>query len=279
VQTESNSIPLWPDGAPNALGDTPEDRPRLTPFLPDGVHPTAAVVVCPGGGYHKRAPHEGGVVAQWLVSLGIAGLVLDYRVAPYRHPIPLGDAQRAIRLVRAMADTWRIDPERVGILGFSAGGHCAASAATTFDHGDSNAKDPVDRQSSRPDALIGCYPVITFTEPHGHQGSMENLLGVTAEHIDERLRLDVSLETQVTCETPPTFLWHTASDPGVPVEHSLMFAAALSSCGVSFALHVFPAGGHGLGLAEDHPIVRRWTDICRTWLREIGFATNQDEGA
>ncbi len=132
MQTEPDSILLWPDGAPGALGDAREDRPRLTPFLPDIARPTAAVVVCPGGGYAKRAPHEGGVVAKWLVSLGIAGIVLDYRVAPYRHPIPRGDAQRAIRLVRAMADTWGIDKDRVGILGFSAGGHCAASAAASI---------------------------------------------------------------------------------------------------------------------------------------------------
>ena len=279
MQTKPSPIPLWPEGAPGALGDTPGDRPCLTPFLPGAIRPTAAVVVCPGGGYYKRAPHEGGVVAEWLASIGIAGLVLDYRVAPYRHPIPMGDAQRAIRLVRAMADTWGIDPERVGILGFSAGGHCAASAATTFDCGDPDAEDPVDRQGSRPDALIAGYPVITFTEPHGHQGSMENLLGEPVESVDENLRLEISLETRVTAKTPPTFIWHTASDPGVPVEHSLMFAAALSRCGVPFALHVFPSGGHGLGLAEDHPTVRRWTDICHAWLREIGFATNQGEGA
>lgn len=260
------------------MGDTFEDQPRLTPFLPDADRPVAAVIVCPGGGYHKRAPHEGGLVAEWLRSLGIAGLVLDYRVAPYRHPTPLGDAQRAIRLVRAMADAWRIDPRRVGILGFSAGGHCAASAATSFDHGDPDAEDPVERQSCRPDALIACYPVITFTEPHGHQDSMENLLGITAEQVDERLRLEISLETRVTPETPATFLWHTASDPGVPVEHSLMFAAALSRCGVPFALHVFPTGGHGLGLAEEHPTVRSWTDICQAWLCEIGFTAYQDRG-
>ena len=258
---------LWPEGAPGATGDGAEDRPKLTPYLPVVDAPSAAIVVCPGGGYCGRADHEGEPVARWLCSLGIAGCVVDYRVAPYRHPIPLGDAQRAIRLTRARRRQWNIDPHRVGILGFSAGGHCAISAATIFDTGSDTTADAVDRESCRPDALVACYPVVTFDE-HRHDGSMRALLG---EEPSDRQRELLSLERRVTRETPPTFLWHTASDPGVPVENSLLMAAALSSHGVPFALHVFPEGDHGLGLAEADPVVGAWRDLCARWLRQLGF--------
>lgn len=260
---------LWPGGAPGAMGGGVEDCPRLTPYLPAGgsAAPRAAVVVCPGGGYCGRAEHEARPIAEWLCSLGVAGLVCDYRVNPYRHPIPLGDAQRAIRLTRANSARWGIDPARVGILGFSAGGHCATSAATIFDDGRADAADPVDRQSCRPDALIACYPVITFGE-FRHDGSMRALLG---EKPDPAMQEYLSLELRVTPRTPPTFLWHTAGDDGVPVENSLLFAQALSRNKVPFALHVFPTGNHDLGLAPDHSTVRAWPGICAAWLREIGF--------
>ena len=258
---------LWPQGAPGAKGDSPEDRPRLTPYLPRKKGPRPAVIVCPGGGYGGRAPHEGEPVARWLCSLGVAGIVLDYRVAPYRHPIPLGDAQRAVRTARARAGEWGIDPDRVGILGFSAGGHVAVSAATIFDAGKADAADSIDRQSCRPDALIACYPVVTFGE-FRHDGSMRNLLG---QEVDEHLRQYLSLENRVTAQTPPTFLWHTGDDEGVPVENSLLLAAALRRCRVPVALHVFPHGQHGLGLAGDHPTARAWTGLCAEWLAEIGF--------
>ena len=261
-------ILLWPGGAPGAKGETPEDKPRITPYLPAGDGPLACIVVCPGGGYGGRAPHEGAPIAKWLNSAGVAGFVLDYRVRPYRHPIPLGDAQRAIRLVRARAAEWKIDPKRIGILGFSAGGHLAASAATIFDAGKADAADPIDRQSCRPDAAILCYPVITFGE-FRHNGSMMNLLG---ESFDDKLRQELCLETRVTRETPPTFLWHTSEDAGVPVENSLLFAAALHKNKVPFALHIFPHGRHGLGLATDVPEVCAWTALCVDWLKGIGFA-------
>jgi acetyl esterase/lipase len=262
------SILLWPGGAPGATGETPGDKPRITPYLPAGDGPFACIVVCPGGGYGGRAAHEGAPIAKWLNSAGVAGFVLDYRVRPYRHPIPLGDAQRAIRLVRAKAAEWKIDPKRIGILGFSAGGHLAASAATIFDAGKADAADPIDRQSCRPDAAILCYPVITFGE-FRHNGSMMNLLG---ESFDDKLRQELSLETRVTRETPPTFLWHTSEDAGVPVENSLLFAAALHKNKVPFSLHVFPHGRHGLGLATDVPEVCAWTALCVDWLKGIGFA-------
>ncbi len=258
---------LWPDGAPGAQGDSPEDAPRITPYLVPTKRPNACIVVCPGGGYAFRAAHEGQPVARWLNTLGLAATVLDYRVAPYRHPIPLGDAQRAIRLVRSRADDWRLDPTRVGILGFSAGGHLAASASTIFDAGNPDAADPIQRFGSRPDAAVLCYPVITTRElTHGE--SIANLLGPDA---DPDLREAMSLETRVTPQTPPTFLWHTRDDSAVPVENSLLYAMALRKNKIPFALHVFPHGPHGTGLAADVPEVRQWTPLCAAWLKGLGF--------
>jgi len=262
------SVPLWPDGAPFARGDQDEDRPELIPFpAMNGKDPASAVIICPGGGYARHAPHEGQPVAEWLNSIGISAFVLKYRVAPYRHPAPLTDARRAIRYVRFYANEFGIDPHRVGILGFSAGGHLAAAAGTQFDYGDAHAADPIERQSSRPDVMILCYPVITFLE-YRHHGSMANLLG---EHPPFALREQLSLERQVTSDTPPTFLWHTSDDEGVPVENSLLFASALSRHRVPFELHSYESGRHGLGLAQDHPQARTWTRLCELWLRRQGF--------
>lgn len=267
-------ILLWPAGAPGALPDQPADLPRITPYLVEGAGPFGCVIVCPGGGYGGRAAHEGEPIARWLNSAGVSAFVLDYRVRPYRHPIPLGDAQRAIRLVRSRAAEFRIDPKRIGILGFSAGGHLAGSAGTIFDDGKPDAADAIDRVSCRPDALILCYAVLSFGE-FGHKGSMTNLLGPTP---DEQLRQSLCLETRVTPQTPPTFLWHTADDSGVPVENSLLFAMALRKAKVPFALHVFPHGRHGLGLGREDRLdpksqeVKQWPAICAEWLRAIGFA-------
>ncbi|MGI8916202.1 MAG: alpha/beta hydrolase [Chloroflexota bacterium] len=258
------SFPLWPQAEAAQEGDAP----RLTTFLLPSRTPTGAVIVCPGGGYSGRAAHEGAPVARWLNALGIAAIVLDYRVAPHRHPIPLSDAQRAIRTVRHNALEWRIRPDRIGILGFSAGGHLAASAGTHFDGGDLQSADPIERQSSRPDALVLCYAVITFGA-FRHNGSMVNLLGPEPP---EELRQYLSNELQVTKDTPPTFLWHTGDDAGVPVENALLFASALRRSRVEFALHIFPRGRHGLGLAPDDPIVGTWPALCGRWLTAAGFA-------
>lgn len=259
---------LWEENTPGlAPGDSP---PTLEPYIIDAPlgRSTAAVIVCPGGGYARRADHEGRPVAQWLNSLGISAFVLHYRVAPYRHPYPLLDAKRAIRLVRHRASQWNIDPHRIGVLGFSAGGHLAATLATHFDGGDPMAADPIERQSSGPDLAILCYPVITLRGPFAHQGSARNLLG---EAPDPSLLAALSCDTQVSPETPPAFLWHTADDATVPVENSLTFAGALSRHGVPFALHVFPHGRHGLGLAHEEPDVAQWTALLATWLRSRGF--------
>jgi acetyl esterase/lipase len=261
-------VRLWSGRAPLAGGDGPEDAPMLTPFLPAGECPTAAMIVCPGGGYTRRAEHEGDPVALWLCSLGIAGLVLDYRVAPYRWPAAWMDGRRAVRLARARAEDWGIDPDRVGTLGFSAGGHVAATVAVIEDGPEPEERDEVDKLSARPDALVGCYPVVTFGERR-HNGSMEALLG---REPDAELRRALSVEMRVTPAAPPTFLWHTADDPAVPAENAILLAEALRACGVEVELHVFASGSHGLGLAEDHPLCRRWTQLCASWLEHVGFA-------
>jgi acetyl esterase/lipase len=203
--------------------------------------------------------------------------VLDYRVSPYRHPVPLGDAQRAIRLLRHHAADWQIDPGHVGILGFSAGGHCATSAATHFDPGRTGVDDPVDGQSCRPDLLVACYPVISFGK-YRHHGSMLNLLADAQGQVDPVLQEQLSLENRVTAQTPPAFLWHTSDDAGVPVTNSLLYAEALYRCGIPCELHVFPKGRHGLGLAADDPVVGQWTSLCARWLQTLGFGQGPQAG-
>ncbi len=261
----SDNVPLWPEGAPEPDGIESSEQPRLVLHLiPEGGQRTV-VIVCPGGGYHGRAEHEGDPIAAMFNAAGIAAVVLHYRVAPHRHPVPLMDAQRAIRLVRHNAGAWNVRPDRIVILGFSAGGHLASTAATHFDAGDPQSADPVQRMSSRPDAAILCYPVITFGE-FGHMGSMHNLIG---EDPDEDLRNSLSNELRVTSDTPPAFIWHTAEDAGVPVENSLLFAQAMFRHKVSFELHVFPQGRHGLGLAQDTPGADQWPGLCVKWLEGL----------
>lgn len=265
-------VPLWPDGAPGARGRTEADRPTLTPYLPEPDARTgAAIVVCPGGGYGGLASHEGHDYALWLNQHGLAAFVLKYRLGThgYRHPAMLQDAARAVRLVRARAAEWGCDPGRVGIMGSSAGGHLAATLLTHFDAGRPEAADPVERQSSRPDLGILCYPVITMGE-FTHAGSRHNLLGPDpAPELVEEL----SAERRVTRDTPPCFLWHTWEDPVVPVENALQFAAALRKAGVSFDLHIYEKGPHGLGLADQPPFARPhpWAADCLHWLKVRGF--------
>ena len=269
-----DEFPLWPNGAPGALGKEPKDIPTLTPFFADperGVG--ASVVVCPGGGYGGLAPHEGRDYAMWLNEQGITAFVLKYRLGSggYKHPIMLQDAARAVRYVRANAADWKLDAEKVGIMGSSAGGHLASTLLTHFDAGDANAVDPIDKQSSRPSLGILCYPVISMLEKT-HGGSKKNLLG---ENPDPELVKNLSNELQVTKDTPPTFLFHTVEDTAVVVDNSLMFAAALAKNGVSFSLHVYPKGPHGIGLGSrdwNPPARHPWTHECRLWLKEMQFA-------
>jgi acetyl esterase/lipase len=267
-------FPLWPNGAPGALGQEPKDIPTLTPFFPPADKATgAAIVVCPGGGYGGLAAHEGRDYALWLNELGITAFVLKYRLGPggYKHPTMLNDVSRAVRLVRSRAAEWKLDPKRIGLIGSSAGGHLASTLLTHFDAGSPTATDPIDRASSRPDLGILCYPVITMGEKT-HAGSKRNLLGESPS--PELVQL-LSNELQVTKDTPPTFLFHTVEDKAVVIENSLMFAAALAKAGVPFALHVYPKGPHGIGLGtrEWNPAARHpWTTECALWLKEQGFA-------
>lgn len=262
---------LWPQGAPNALGTSPEDQPSLTPFLVSGGSAGTAVIVCPGGGYqHLAMDKEGYQVAQWLNTLGVSAFVLQYRLGPpYRYPNELLDAQRAIRLVRSRAGQYGLLPDRIGIMGFSAGGHLASSAGTHFDAGNPSATDPIDRAGSRPDFLVLCYPVISFTN-YVHRGSMTALLG---ENPDPRLIEDLSNELRVTAQTPPTFLFHTDADKTVPVENSVNFYLALRKAGVPAELHVYEHGGHGVGLAQSDPVLSSWPGRLADWLRGRGLLT------
>ena len=270
----TNSLPLWPEGAPGALGKTANDIPTLTPHFPAPEKATgAAIVICPGGGYAHLANHEGEHYARWLNEHGVAGFVLKYRLASagYRHPAMLQDAARALRTVRARAGEWKLDPKRVGIIGSSAGGHLASTLLTHFDAGKPNAADPIERQSSRPDLGILCYPVISMTSEFTHQGSKRNLLGTNAP---PELAREVSSELQATPDTPPCFIWHTWEDKGVPIENALSFVEALQRHGVRFDFHVYERGPHGLGLGtRDWEPARRhpWTQDCAFWLKERGF--------
>ena len=262
-----SSYPIWsapPPGFEPALG---QPVPTLTPYLVHSKTPTGLVIVLPGGGYLGKADYEGGPIAEWLNREGISAAVLDYRVAPYRHPVPLLDAKRAIQFVRSQATAWNIDPQHIGILGFSAGGHLAATTGTHLEVFPEMPDDGVAHLSSRPDALILCYAVVSFG-PFGHVGSMENLLGPNPP---AALRAALSNELQVTSQTPPAFIWQTATDGAVPPENALLFAQALHAHDVPFELHIFPEGPHGKALAMDDPIVGQWRPMCAAWLQGLGF--------
>lgn len=247
-----DELPLWPDVPAAVAGIRPYPSPRSG---------AAAIVVLPGGGYGGHAAHEGEPVALWLNGLGLAAFVLRYRVAPYRHPAPLADAQQALRWVRANAERWGVDAGRVGILGFSAGGHLAASCGIL---------SPVparDRLDARPHVLVLGYPVVTLLPPHAHEGSVVNLLGQGAT---TEARRALSLERHVSAETPPTFVWHTADDAAVPVANALSLARALARHRRPFALHVYPHGPHGLGLARGSAAAD-WTQACAAFLQAQGM--------
>lgn len=267
-----NAIPLWPEGAPGALGISSNDIPTLTPYLPDATNATgAAMVICPGGGYVSLASHEGKDYALWLNQHGVTCFVLKYRLGSkgYRHPVMLHDAARAVRWVRAHAGDYKIDTNRVGIMGSSAGGHLASTLLTHFDSGDTNSSDTVEHQSSRPDLGILCYAVITMGE-FTHQGSKSNLLGNNpAPELVELL----SNELQVTPNLPPCFLWTTFEDKTVPMENTMQFAEALRKNHVPFDLHVYQKGGHGMGLKDKPPFAHPhpWAGDCWFWLKAQNF--------
>lgn len=272
-QVKPEKMLLWEGKAPGALGETPQDIPTLTfhPAQADRAN-GAAVVVCPGGGYGGLAAHEAEPVAEWLNSMGVHAFILRYRLGPrYHHPAMINDASRAVRFVRSNSQKWGIDPERIGIMGFSAGGHLASTSATHFDAGNPNAQDPIERVSSRPSLAILVYPVITMTEPFTHKGSRQNLLG---EHPAPELIELLSNEKHVTPQTPPIFIVHGHNDAAVPIENALQLVEACRKNGVPCEAHLYEHGIHGFGLSPMRPkggAVSLWPQQCALWLEERGF--------
>jgi acetyl esterase/lipase len=270
--TEGQILSLWENGAPGALGKDDADIPTIavyrSPQRPNGT----AVIIAPGGGYSNLASaYEGRQEAYWFNAMGVSAFVLKYRLGPrYHHPIELGDAQRAIRTVRARAREFGVATDRIGMMGFSAGGHLTSTAGTHYDDGNPAAPDPIDRVSSRPDFLILCYAVVSFDPAIRHAGSMRNLLG---DNPDPQLVENLSNELQVTAQTPPTFLFATANDPVVPVENSIRFFLALRKAKVPAELHLFENGPHGVGMALGDPALSQWTPLLESWLRNRGLLT------
>jgi acetyl esterase/lipase len=265
-------IRLWEGKAPASVGNEDKNVPTLTPFVPKEPN-GAAVVVCPGGGYGMLAVgHEGRDIGEWLNKHGVTAFVLKYRIVQYDRPGPLQpapmlDVQRAIRWVRANAKKYNIDPQKVGVWGFSAGGHLASTAATHFDSG-KNDGDEIDKQSCRPDFAILAYPVITMVGKPSHGGSKRNLLG---DKPDEKLVEFYSNDKQVTSNTPPTFLFHTEEDTGVPAENSRMFYEACKAHGVPVELAIYEKGKHGVGLAQNDPVLSKWPDKLAEWMKGRGL--------
>ena len=249
-------IPLWSKGAPGAVGKAEADIPAVSVYLPAANPTHTVVVVAPGGGYaHLALDHEGLQVAQWLNAHGVAAVILRYRLGPtYHHPIELGDAQRAIRYARAHAAAWDVQADHVGMWGFSAGGHLTSTAGTHYDSGNPSAPEAMDQLSSKPDFLILAYAVISFDPAVEHAGSHKYLLG---DNADPALVKSLSNETQVNAQTSPTFLFHTADDPVVPVANSIRFFEALRANKVPAEMHIFRHGPHGVGLAQANPELRR----------------------
>jgi len=287
VQAQNYTLPLWEDEIPNyrdagvtEQADTSNmvrisqvQNPDIAVYLPTRANATGqAVIICPGGGYGILAyDWEGTDMAKWLNSNGIAGIVLKYRLpdsatSVVRHRSPLLDAQQAMRLTRNHAEEWGIDPDQVGVMGFSAGGHLASTLGTHNDTGNPDANNPMERISSRPDFMVLVYPVVTFDEEFTHMGSRNNLIG---NNPDQALIDLYSNEKQVTSDTPPTFLIHAGDDTVVPVQNSLLFYQALQEHGVPSELHVYPEGGHGFSFAMDNEHLRNWTDACIKWLETL----------
>jgi acetyl esterase/lipase len=269
--TAQDSILLWPQGAPGALGTAPEDKPCVYYYpAAKNIACGTAVLICPGGGYaHLAMDHEGKQVAEWFNRQGVDAFILKYRLntwdnKKYKYPAQFDDATRALRLVRSLASRYGYDPFRIGIMGFSAGGHLVSTVATHFDAGKKGSSDEIERQSSRPDFLILGYPVISLTTEYTHRFSREMVLG---KELDPELARYLSSELQVTSLTPPTFLFHTNADDGVPAENSLLFFMALRKAGVPAELHVYQNGKHGVGLLPADPVLASWADRLHDWLK------------
>jgi acetyl esterase/lipase len=279
LAVEPVSIKLWRDGAPGTPATKPEDEPVLIVKTPAAPATKTAVIIIPGGGYGiVMMSYEGVDVGDWLSSFGVTAFVLKYRMhgTGHMHPVPMVDGKRAVRTVRARAAEWKIDPSRIGVLGFSAGGHLASTLGTHFDAGNPKSADPIECVGSRPDFMILCYPVISMTTPATHHGSRGNLLGKTP---DPKLLQSLSNETQVTAQTPPTFIFQTSEDKAVPAENSVAFYLALHQAGVSAEMHIFQNGRHGVGLAKDIPGTSEWPNLCRQWMKTRGLLAPPDAKA
>ncbi len=261
---------LWPHGAPMAQGTAEDDQPTLTAYLPASNPTKTAVIIAPGGGYqHLSMEKEGSDVAKWLNAHGVAGFVLKYRLGPkYHHPVELGDAQRAIRTVRAEAAQMGIAPDHIGMWGFSAGGLLAASAGTLFEDGPKADADAIDKESARPDFLVLAYPVITTDPGFAYKGLVKYLLG---DNPDPALVEKMSVEKRVTARTPPTFLFQTTDDQTVPVMNSVVFYSALVANKVPAEMHLYQHGPHGVGLAQGYPDLKGWPELVATWMRARGM--------
>lgn len=261
---ELRTVPLWPDRAPGALGTGPQDIPTLTIVGPDGAPANGtAVIVAPGGGYQTLATgQEGRQVADWFAAHGITAFVLTYRLASagYKHPVQLHDAQRAIRWVRAHARDYGITPERIGMIGFSAGGHLTAMTETLFDEGNAQAADPVDRVSSRPDFAILVYAGIDLGARGWHA------TGLVGPNPDEATQRQLSPAMNVTARTPPTFIFHTTTDETVDVDNAIVMYRALNTAHIPVEMHVFARGRHGLGFGMTEPTLRIWPALLESWL-------------
>jgi acetyl esterase/lipase len=278
---QAPAVPLWPEGVPGAIADGgPEveadgrvsnvHEPSLLPFpAPARKGGGTAVIICPGGGYNRLAIEKEGVMtARWLNTLGVSAFILKYRLKEYGHPAPLRDVLRAVRLLRSGAARWGIAPDRIGVLGFSAGGHLAASAGTLFDDPDGRTGADLDRVIARPDFLVLVYPVIRLIGPDAHTGSGKSLLGANATR--ERLE-HYSLDSRVTKDTPPAFLVHGGTDTSVPPENSALFYLALRRAGVPAELHLYREGAHGIGLGPNHGPISDWPARCAEWLAARGL--------
>lgn len=278
---EPTVIPLWPEGVPGLRADASPEKlenarasnvhqPSLTVYpAPADKATGAAVIICPGGGYVRLSmENEGSLVAEWLNSIGVTAFILKYRMVEYGHPAPLRDALRAVRLVRSQAPAFGVKPDRIGMIGFSAGGHLTASAGTLFDAAEGRTGAALDAVSARPDFVMLMYPVITLQDPYAHAGSRTALLGANAT---PELVAAMSLESRVTPATPPTFLVHTQADTAVPPENSLAFYRALRGAGVPAELHLYQKGPHGFGMRKEFGQTSAWIDRAEDWLRGHGW--------
>ncbi|MEM7015520.1 MAG: alpha/beta hydrolase, partial [Verrucomicrobiota bacterium] len=265
---------LWPDGAPGAKGDAEHDQPAMYVYKPILSKTNGCgVIVFPGGGYGGlAADHEGHQIGRFFNEFGVTAFVVHYRLGSkgYHHPTQLNDAKRAIRIVRHDAEKYRLDPDRIGTMGFSAGGHLCSMTGTIFDHGQPDAEDPIDRPSSRPNFIIPCYPVISMSTEYSHGGSRRNLLGGDFAPDSDEAKA-VSTELLVKPDTPPAFIFQTDADKPVPAENCVLFYLALRKQGIPAEMHIYQNGPHGVGLMQGDPILGTWGGHLRDWMRSNSF--------